>query len=281
MVQGSLIQKLASNAIGRDFVIGDLHGCFDLLESLMKAVNFNIDQDRLFSVGDLVDRGCYSLRCLQLLEEQWFYAVMGNHEAMMLEYFKAYQRTGYIAPDFDESDENGYILYGGDWVKNYYQVHKATMSKAFEHGLMLAASLPLLIVVGENEQRFNVVHSELLRPDFSSNKIPVWLDSDIDQWLAINAIPENTKERLYWGRIIMQGQLDPVPRIQVGLSSTFCGHTIDKNIRQKLSHICLDTGAYSSNENGAYSLTIFEIQTRRWTSASYDHSHFIYGDLVL
>ena len=281
MVQGSLIQKLASNAIGRDFVIGDLHGCFDLLERLMKAVDFNIHQDRLFSVGDLVDRGPYSLRCLQLIEEQWFYAVKGNHEAMMLEYFEAYQRTGYIAPDFDESDEIGYIEYGGDWVEKYYQVYKTTMTKAFEHGLVLAASLPLLIVVGENEQRFHVVHSELLRHDYSTNKIKVWLDSDIDEWLATNVIPENTKERFYWGRTLMEGRLDPVSQFQAGLSNTFCGHTIGKHIRQKLSHICLDTGAYSSDENGVYSLTIFDSQAKRWISASYYRSDLTYGDMAL
>jgi len=67
MVQSSLMQKLPSNTLGRDFVIGDLHGCFDLLERLMKAVDFNFDKDRLFSVGDLVDRGPYSLSCLQLI----------------------------------------------------------------------------------------------------------------------------------------------------------------------------------------------------------------------
>ncbi len=280
MLQCSLIQKLPSNAIGRDFVIGDLHGCFDLLESLMKAVEFNIDQDRLFAVGDLVDRGSYSLPCLELIEQPWFYAVMGNHEAMMLDYFKAYQRTGYIDPYFDESDESGYIEYGGDWVAKYYQADKATMSQAFEHGLELAANLPLLIVVGENEQRFHVVHSELLRPDYSTNDIKVWLDSDIDEWLE-NGIPENTKERFYWGRTIMQGYFDPVPQLQVGLSRTFCGHTIHQNIRQKLSHICLDTGAYSSDVNSAYSLTIYDIKAGgSWVSASYCRNELVYGDFV-
>ncbi len=281
MVQSSLMQKLPSNTLGRDFVIGDLHGCFDLLERLMKAVDFNFDKDRLFSVGDLVDRGPYSLSCLQLIEQQWFYAVKGNHEAMMLDYFGTYQRTGYIAPEFDESDEFGYIEYGGGWVEKYYQIGSATMSKDFERGLVLAASLPLLIVVGENEQRFHIVHSELLRPDFWSKKIQVWLDNDIDQWLYTQSIPENTKDRFYWGRTIMQGHLDQTPRVQAGLSSTFCGHTIDKNIRQKLSHVCLDTGAYLSYKKSAYSLTIYNIQAKRWVSASYCHGHLAYGDMAM
>jgi serine/threonine protein phosphatase 1 len=283
MVQCSLIQKLPSNAIGRDFVIGDLHGCFDLLESLMKAVDFNIHQDRLFSVGDLIDRGPFSLRCLQLITEPWFYAVMGNHETMMLDYFEVYLQKGYIGSDFDfdESDEIGYLLYGGEWVKDYYQLDNGTMSKAFDHGLELATSLPLLIVVGENDQRFHIVHSELLRPDYSTNEIKVWLDSNIDQWLSSNAMPDGVKERFYWGRTLMEGHLNPVPQVQEGLSVTFCGHTIGKNIRQKLSHICLDTGAYASAENGGNSLTIYDSQAKQWISASYYRSDLTYGAMAL
>ena len=30
------------------------------------------------------------VRCLKLLAEPWFYAVRGNHEIMMLDYFQSY-----------------------------------------------------------------------------------------------------------------------------------------------------------------------------------------------
>jgi serine/threonine protein phosphatase 1 len=41
---------------GRDFVLGDLHGTTDLLRLLMEHVAFDPKKDRLFSVGDLIDR---------------------------------------------------------------------------------------------------------------------------------------------------------------------------------------------------------------------------------
>lgn len=72
------------NRRGRDFCIGDLHGCREMLSRLMQAVDFNPARDRLFSVGDLVHRGPESVRCLKLAEMDWFHAVMGNHEAMQL-----------------------------------------------------------------------------------------------------------------------------------------------------------------------------------------------------
>ncbi|HEX4895762.1 MULTISPECIES: metallophosphoesterase [Solimonas] len=75
---------LPPNSMGRDFCIGDLHGCLEMLNRLLFEVRFNPRQDRLFSVGDLVHRGPSSVECLRLAEKPWFYAVMGNHEAMQM-----------------------------------------------------------------------------------------------------------------------------------------------------------------------------------------------------
>ncbi len=40
--------------------------------------------DRLFSVGDLVDRGPHSEAALEWLARPWFHAVQGNHEALAI-----------------------------------------------------------------------------------------------------------------------------------------------------------------------------------------------------
>ena len=58
------IRKLPTNALGKDYVVGDLHGCFDLLQRLLHEVEFNKVTDRLFSVGDLIDRGQDSFKCM-------------------------------------------------------------------------------------------------------------------------------------------------------------------------------------------------------------------------
>jgi len=74
------------NETGRDFIVGDLHGQLEELERQMADVGFDIERDRLFSVGDLVDRGPDSMGCVDLLDEPWFHAVRGNHEQDLIDY---------------------------------------------------------------------------------------------------------------------------------------------------------------------------------------------------
>ena len=70
---------------GRDFVTGDVHGCYETLGRALEDVRFEPGRDRLFSVGDLVNRGPHSLDTLAWLEERRLHdAVLGNHEAMVL-----------------------------------------------------------------------------------------------------------------------------------------------------------------------------------------------------
>ena len=69
---------------GRDLVIGDLHGHFPTLEHALKALDFDAGADRLFSVGDLIDRGLESARAVEWIESgRITAAVRGNHEQMM------------------------------------------------------------------------------------------------------------------------------------------------------------------------------------------------------
>ena len=68
------------------YAVGDIQGCFEPFLSLMKQVKFNPDKDRLWSVGDLVNRGPQSLDVLR-----WFFdhrdnvtMVLGNHDLHLM-----------------------------------------------------------------------------------------------------------------------------------------------------------------------------------------------------
>ena len=81
----SLVQRFAQNTWGRDFVVGDVHGCFDYLRAVLEHVQFDEVSDRLFCVGDLVDRGPQSEEAIDWIAKPWFHAVRGNHEQMAID----------------------------------------------------------------------------------------------------------------------------------------------------------------------------------------------------
>ena len=69
---------------GRDFVVGDVHGDFDTLEALLVQIEFDAAKDRLFALGDLIDRGPRSLDARAWLKEgRIALSVRGNHEEML------------------------------------------------------------------------------------------------------------------------------------------------------------------------------------------------------
>jgi len=68
------------------YVVGDIQGCFEPFQHLLAQVRFNPDKDRLWSTGDLVNRGPQNLETLR-----WFYThrdnvtvVLGNHDLHLM-----------------------------------------------------------------------------------------------------------------------------------------------------------------------------------------------------
>lgn len=69
------------------YFVGDCHGRYDLLRNAMLKAGFNEQRgDILIATGDLIDGGWQDEACLALLDQPWFYSVLGNHDEFLLKY---------------------------------------------------------------------------------------------------------------------------------------------------------------------------------------------------
>lgn len=95
-------QRIAGHQWRHIWLSGDIHGCLEQLRRKLWHCRFDPWRDLLISVGDVIDRGPQSLRCLQLLEQHWVCAVRGNHEQMAMDALASQQMSLWL-------------MNGGDW----------------------------------------------------------------------------------------------------------------------------------------------------------------------
>lgn len=118
----------AINTAGRDYAVGDIHGHFVRLQASLDRLGFNPTTDRLFSVGDLVDRGPHSEQSLDWLAQPWFFAVQGNHEALAIQVVEGVA----LDPLMYRASGGGWFLDSPPATQRHFASHFARLPIAME-----------------------------------------------------------------------------------------------------------------------------------------------------
>ena len=89
------------------YVISDIHGCFKEYQALLTKISLT-DQDRLYVLGDAMDRGPDSIRVmLDIMSRKNVTYLLGNHDFMMLTVLKKAQQREDTSAALAEWADNG------------------------------------------------------------------------------------------------------------------------------------------------------------------------------
>lgn len=219
-------RRFARNPAGRDFVVGDIHGMFPALCELLALVRFNEERDRLFSVGDLIDRGPCSHEALDWLAKPWFHSVRGNHEQFLIDSDDPATRDLWIRHN------------GGGWWLDCDPRERDAFREA-------CTALPIAIEIAASKGKVGVVHADAPR----SNS---WTD-----FLALlESRDERAVEHALWSRERVAAHSSG--RVS-GVDLVLCGHTPTTRIVEAENVRFIDTGAVYRQYASAR-LTMIEIE---------------------
>ncbi len=199
-------------------MIGDVHGAYDLVWQAMQKAGFDPRVDRLFSVGDLVDRGAQSMRAKRFLGLPYVAAARGNHEDWWLSLYEG----GSPEPEVVGA-LGARMKMGVQWWLDADPMERDELVAMFR-------SLPLAIEIETDRGSVGIVHGD----------VPAGMS-----WQDFKAALERGDEKVVktalWGRSRIRG--GDQTGVQ-GIGRVFVGHTPQWNGLKSFGNVyAIDTGA--------------------------------------
>lgn len=246
---------LDENNTGRDFVVGDIHGCFESLDGALATVDFDPEKDRLISIGDLIDRGPQSEQCLEFLNRPYTYTIRGNHEDMFLQLYASGDLERYVSGTLDAAMYMRLSMNGLGWIQDISKAEIESMYEAFK-------ALPIAIEIPTIRGSVGFVHAE----------VPAGLDWQ-DFIGRIQAGDQSLIQEALWGRKRIKANDQSGVE---GIDRIFLGHTPQKEGVKRLGNCYyVDTGCVFDHRDDGDSpcgLTIADIRAKTVIFATEDES---------
>lgn len=227
----ALVRRVPVNRTGRDLIVGDVHGCVSKLLAALDAVGFSpAAGDRLFLLGDLVDRGPESLDAVALLSQPWCFAVMGNHEDFALAY-----RAG-------RCDVALYAANGGDWFVGLPAAERLPVLDAL-------SALPAAIELETPSGLLGLVHADCPLQSWPEFVASLRAGGDFARVLRDMAL---------WSRVRVDHALTT---LVAGVRAVVVGHTPVERPVWLGNVLFLDTAAWFDGGSAPIEFAVFDAAT--------------------
>ncbi|MDE5591690.1 MAG: serine/threonine protein phosphatase [Helicobacter sp.] len=219
------------------YIIGDVHGCFHTLCSLIEKLPQKWDSQIIFT-GDLIDRGQKSCEIIDLIIKHNFKSVLGNHEELMLKYYHAIPSDGC---------EKNWISNGGYETIESYQKNGG-LKKIHDH-LEWILSLPRYLEIS-------------IADDLGQNLF-------ITHGFGIPYYKERDKkaESITWSRI-KNHNIKKESQKKYGIFNVF-GHDVQTTPMITDNFAAIDTGCVYHKRYKTASLTALQWPSKKLFSQSY------------
>jgi serine/threonine protein phosphatase 1 len=201
-------------------VIGDIHGCFYTLKTLVEKLRNKYPEIPIYCVGDLVDRGNNSFEVLEYVKSEKIIFTLGNHDYMF-----------YCSIKEPES------LMAKSWRYNGAETTIASYlnnNEKLDHHLDFLKSAPLFL----NLDDCFISHAGISRS--FKDRLPenfLERESELENILKEDLFDQNS---IIWAR----GPLLNIGKLQI------IGHTHRKEIHfdKEANALYIDTTAYGNNK---------------------------------
>lgn len=183
------------------YAIGDIQGCFEPLQQLLAEIGFDAKRDRLWLVGDLVNRGPQSLEVLRFVRGlgERAVTVLGNHDLHLVMVAYGYGRASAedtLQPILDAPDREELM----SWLRSRPLFHVED-----EYAMVHAGLLPSWSVA-QAEELSEEVRAALMDtsfPDFLANmwgSQPTGWSNGLKGWDRLRVIVNAMTRMRFCGR---------------------------------------------------------------------------------
>ncbi len=146
------------------YVMSDIHGCFDKYVQMLELINFS-DEDELYVLGDIVDRGSEPIKVLlDMMKRPNVFPVMGNHDLLALDILKKLS-VDITEDSFSTQVDITVINEMLDWLSNggsttmesFQKLNRCQRSNILD----FISDFPLCDIVEVKDKTFILVHAGL------------------------------------------------------------------------------------------------------------------------